>query len=106
MDPSRFLPPTDPQWPGHWQTPPTVWPAMEDGRPATTGVGAALRAALDALPPAQRAVVGLRDVAGCDNVDITEIVRQPPEQVRRLLHHGRAELRRSLEDHFDAAKPA
>ena len=105
VDRSRFLPPTHPEWPGHWEIPPTTWPAMEDGRPVSHGVGQVLRDALKQLPPAQRVVVGLRDVAACDVDDIAGIVQRPPEQVRDLLHHGRAQVRRRLELYF-AAQPA
>jgi RNA polymerase sigma-70 factor (ECF subfamily) len=106
VDRSRFLPPTHPHWPGHWQVPPAVWPAMEDVRSSAHGVGTALRAALNELPPAQRVVVGLRDVAGCEVAEITVIVGQPPEQVRDLLHRGRARLRRRIERHLADAQPA
>jgi len=106
VDRSRFLPPTHPQWPGHWQVPPAVFPAMEDAQSSAHGLGTALRAALDELPPAQRVVVGLRDVAGCEVAEITAIVGQPPEQVRDLLHRGRAQLRRHLELHLADAQPA
>jgi RNA polymerase sigma-70 factor (ECF subfamily) len=106
VDPSRFLPPTHRQWPGHWHIPPTTWPAMEDGRPSSQGVGSALRGALDTLPRGQRVVVGLRDVAGCEVADIARVVAQRPEHVRDLLHRGRAEVRRRLELHFADARPA
>jgi RNA polymerase sigma-70 factor (ECF subfamily) len=105
VDRSRFLPPTHPQWPGHWEVPPTVWPAIDDG-PVAQGAWLALQGALDRLPSAQRVVVSLRDVAGCEIAEIAEIVRQPPEQVRALLNHGRAELRRRLELHFAEVQPA
>ena len=105
VDPSRFLPPTHPEWPGHWAIPPTSWPAMQDAR-TERGVGSALRTALDRLPTAQRVVVGLRDVAGCEVGEIATIVEQPPEQVRDQLHRGRAELRRHLELHFSRLQPA
>jgi RNA polymerase sigma-70 factor (ECF subfamily) len=100
VDRSRFLPPTHPQWPGHWEIPPTAWPAMDDARPVSHGVGAVLRDALEQLPVDERVVVGLRDVAACDVDEIARIVQQPPAGVRDLLHHGRAEVRRRLELHF------
>ena len=103
VDPARFLPPEDPQWPGHWAVPPVVWPALEDGRPPGQGVGAVLRTAIDGLPVQQRVVVGLRDVAGCDVPEICALVRQQPERVRALLHQGRAAVRRRLDDHYAAA---
>ena len=105
VDPSRFLPPTHHQWPGHWAVPPSTWPAMQDAR-AERGVGRALRSAFDRLPAGERVVVGLRDVAGCEVREIATIVEQPPERVRERLHRGRAELRRHLELYFGQPQPA
>lgn len=104
VDPERFLPPSDPAWPGHWALPPAPWPAAEDRRPAPRGVGAALRAALGELPAAQRVVVGLRDVAGFEVAEISDLVGQPPERVRLLLNRGRAHLRSRLELHFAGSR--
>jgi RNA polymerase sigma-70 factor (ECF subfamily) len=106
VDRSRFLPPTHPQWPGHWGLPPPTWPAMDDAEPVSHGVVVVLRDALEQLPTAQRVVVGLRDVAACEVDEIAVVLQQPPAQVRVLLHHGRAELRRWLELHFAQAQPA
>lgn len=104
--PTRFLPPDHEQWPGHWAVPPAVWPAMDDSRSGARGAGAALRSALAGLPTQQRVVVSLRDVAGCEVAEISQIVRQEPEEVRLLLHQGRSALRGRLETHFDEARSA
>jgi RNA polymerase sigma-70 factor (ECF subfamily) len=106
VEPARFLPPDHEQWPGHWAVPPAVWPAMDDSRAGARGVGTALRSALAGLPAQQRVVVGLRDVAGCEVAEISQIVRQEPAEVRLLLHQGRSALRGQLETHFDAARSA
>jgi len=106
VDRARFLPSTHATWPGHWKLPPATWPALEDARPTSHGVGVVLRDALAQLPTAQRLVVGLRDVAGCEVDEIADLVHRPPAQVRDLLHRGRAEVRRRLELHFADAQPA
>lgn len=106
VEQSRFLPPTHPQWPGHWAVPPTAWPATEDAGRATLAVRHALRSELDRLPTPQRVVVSLRDVAGCEVAEIAGIVRQPPQRVRDLLNHGRAALRRRLELDCAEDRPA
>lgn len=98
--PGRFLPPDHDQWPGHWSVLPPAWPAMNDSRLGARGVDAALRSALAELSPQQRVVVSLRDVAGCEVLEISQIVRQRPDQVRLLLHQGRSALRGRLETHF------
>ena len=106
VEPARFLPPDHEQWPGHWAVPPAVWPAMDDSRTGARGVGVALRSALADLPAQQRVVVSLRDVAGCEVAEISQIVRQEPPEVRLLLHQGRSALRGQLETHFHEARTA
>ena len=104
VEPARFLPPDHEQWPGHWAVPPAVWPAMDDSRSGARGVGTALRTALAGLPVQQRVVVSLRDVAGCEVAEISQIVRQGPDEVRLLLHQGRSALRGQLETYLDEAR--
>ncbi len=100
VDPGRFLPPDDQRWPGHWAVPPAEWPAMADVRDGARGVGPVLRRGLTELPVQQRVVVGLRDMAGCEVAEISEILSQDRDEVRRLLHQGRSALRGQLEAHF------
>jgi len=100
VDPSRFLPSGDPQWPGHWAAPPVAWPAAAATRPEQPGAGPALRDALDRLPFMQRVVVALRDAAGWEVAEISQLVHQRPELVRGLLHQARAEVRQGLEEHY------
>ena len=106
VEPGRFLPPDHKQWPGHWAVPPAAWPAMDDLRSGARGVGTALRSALAGLPAQQRVVVSLRDVAGCEVAEISQIVRQEPHEVRLLLHQGRSAVRGQLETHFDETRSA
>ena len=70
---------------------------MADVRSDSRGVGPVLRDALAGLPLQQRVVVGLRDMAGCEVPEISEIVHRGEDEVRRLLHVGRSALRRRLE---------
>jgi RNA polymerase sigma-70 factor (ECF subfamily) len=79
---------------------------MDDSRSGVRAVGAALRSALAGLSAQQRVVVSLRDVAGCEVDEISQIVRQEPDEVRLLLHQGRSALRGQLETHFDEARSA
>jgi DNA-directed RNA polymerase specialized sigma24 family protein len=41
--------------------------------------------------------VALRDAGGCSTEQISGLLEVDPGQVRRLLHTGRASLRRSLD---------
>ena len=102
VDPHRFLPPDHGEWPGHWATPPTAWPAMDDAR-AGRGVGQLIREALGLLPERQRVVVGLRDAVGCEVAEISHLVGLGAEDVRAELNRGRARVRAHLEDHLGVA---
>ncbi len=100
VDPDRFQAPGD-RYPGHWQTPPEPWP--EHRLEAAETRNAAL-AAIAGLPPRQREIITLRDIAGfsaeeaCNALDVTETNQ------RVLLHRARSTVRNALESHFDAAE--
>jgi RNA polymerase sigma-70 factor, ECF subfamily len=88
MDPERFLPG------GHWAERFSPWSTLTPEREAgDRQLLARIGEALDALPPAQRAVVLLRDVeceqpaAICQALGITEA------NMRVLLHRARLRLR-------------
>jgi RNA polymerase sigma-70 factor (ECF subfamily) len=59
-----------------------------------------IRRALERLPPAQRAVLELRDIEGlsadevCNALDLTET------NARVLLHRARAKVRAALEEYL------
>ena len=53
--------------------------------------------ALEALPPAQRAVVTLRDVEGHDGTVVARMLGLTEGNMRVLLHRGRTRLRAALE---------
>lgn len=92
VDPSRF------NAAGYWHQPPRPWDDFTPERlAASQEIRAALEAALDELPPAQRTVVMLRDVAGCTAAEACNILGISETNQRVLLHRGRARLRRLLE---------
>jgi RNA polymerase sigma-70 factor, ECF subfamily len=84
---------------GHWKQPPVPWPDPEE-RAVQQEELAVVRAAIDALPAAQRTVITMRDVLGftsdevCDALDITAVNQ------RVLLHRARSRVRGALEQHF------
>lgn len=63
----------------------------------------ALRAAMEALPPLERAVITMRDVAACSGEEISAALGIPGRRQRELLHHARCRLRDALEEHLGAA---
>lgn len=54
-------------------------------------------AAFEALPPAQRTVVTLRDVEGWSAEDACNVLQISETNQRVLLHRARTRLRRALE---------
>jgi hypothetical protein len=96
FEPDRFLPPDDPDWPGHWAIPPSTWDAL--GRPLTGAAGrSALRQAIADLPPDLRQVMVLRDVEGRDAGVVRQIAGITPDQERARLEQARRRVRASLE---------
>jgi RNA polymerase sigma-70 factor (ECF subfamily) len=83
---------------GHWANPPAVW---EELTPERFAAGRELlghmRDALDRLPEAQRAVIILRDVEGCEAEEACNILGLSETNQRVLLHRGRAKLRDAME---------
>ena len=83
---------------GAWSTPPQHWVDDVEDRLGAAALGGALRAALAAMPPRQRAVVMLRDVDELGSDEVCEVLALSPENQRVLLHRGRSHLRQALED--------
>lgn len=94
VEPDRFLPESHEQWPGHWASPPTPW-ARDDGAPEPSRQDVV--AAVGELPEPNRVVVGLRDVAGCELLDIVRVLGVSAHQGRALLQGGRAQIRTALD---------
>ncbi len=79
---------------GHWASPVRPWDALTPEREAgdrelLAGVGEAL----EQLPPAQRAVVLLRDVEGLESPAICQALGISEANLRVLLHRARIKLR-------------
>jgi RNA polymerase sigma-70 factor (ECF subfamily) len=93
VDPARFSPD------GHWIDPP---PSFDGADPERIVAGRQIwehvRAAIDRLPPAQKAVLLLRDVEGRDAAEACSLLGITAENQRILLHRARARLRALVED--------
>jgi RNA polymerase sigma-70 factor (ECF subfamily) len=92
VDPQRFS-----RW-GNWTEPPRPW-AQKSPEEIVLAMeaGAALAREIDALPPAQRAVVTLRDVQDFSSEEVCDILGLSDQNQRVLLHRGRAKLRSAME---------
>jgi RNA polymerase sigma-70 factor (ECF subfamily) len=97
LDADRFLDPEHPRWPGHWAVRPEPWP--EDAVIAAE-TQARLAKAIEALPPAQRAVISLRDVEGWSSEEVRNALELSETNQRVLLHRARAKVRRALESYL------
>jgi RNA polymerase sigma-70 factor (ECF subfamily) len=92
VDPGRFLPEDHERWPGHWALPPAPWPTPHEGLLAGE-TREVIVAALEALPPAQRIVIALRDIGGWSSDEVAEALDISPGNQRVLLHRARSALR-------------
>jgi RNA polymerase sigma-70 factor (ECF subfamily) len=96
VDPERFRPADDPVEPGAWATPPVPLPEQALLSRETLSV---IEAAIEALPPAQRAVITLRDVEGWSSEEVRNALDVSETNQRVLLHRARSKVRRALEDY-------
>lgn len=87
---------------GSWANDPAPWRSetLED-RQGRRELLAQVQAAIEALPPAQRAVITLHDVEGWAVKEICNILEISETNQRVLLHRARAKVRRALESYLD-----
>lgn len=95
VDPSRFLGADHPRWPGHWASPPEQW---AEEKLATKETLEFVRRAIDALPPAQKQVITLRDVEGWSSPETCEALGISEGNQRVLLHRARSKVRARVEE--------
>jgi hypothetical protein len=98
----RFLPPDDPQWPGHWVDPPAAW----DAPGVTIDDPDALeqaRQAIVAMPPALRQVIMLRDVDGRTPSETRRALGLGPDEEQALLHRARGLVRARVERYLEGS---
>ena len=96
----RFLPPDDPEWPGHWAYPPSSWDGLSvsvDGAEALEQA----RVAISEMPPALRQVIVLRDVQGAMPSVVRRSLDLRPEEERALLQQARGLVRLQLEHYVE-----
>ena len=103
IDPERFLPADHDRWPNHWALGPTAWPSPEDGL-MSGETRRLIREAVETLPPAQRAVVSLRDIEGWPADEVCAALEISEGNQRVLLHRARAKVRTALEGYLGAVE--
>jgi RNA polymerase sigma-70 factor (ECF subfamily) len=97
VGPERFLPPEHERWPGHWASRPEPWPEEQLLASETRAI---VERAIEQLPPAQRAVISLRDVAGWSSEETCNALGLTETNQRVLLHRARSKVRQALEDYL------
>ena len=56
--------------------------------------------AIEELPPRQRAVIGLRDISGCDGSEASAALCVSEANQRVLLHRARTKVRKAVEEYL------
>jgi RNA polymerase sigma-70 factor, ECF subfamily len=100
VGPERFLPPDDPNFPGHWSIPPYPWSVTAEQAVLRRETMEVLRRGFENLPRSQRTVVMLRDVEGWPAHEVCAALELSEANQRVLLHRGRSRLRSLLETYF------
>jgi RNA polymerase sigma-70 factor (ECF subfamily) len=100
VDPDRFRGPTD-GFPGHWWAYPSDWRALPEQSLHDHETLDAVRHAIEELPPAQRAVITMRDMVGCTPEEVCAALDVSDGNQRVLLHRARSRVRAALEVQLD-----
>jgi RNA polymerase sigma-70 factor, ECF subfamily len=101
VDAERFLGADHERWPGHWSSKPQPWP---EDRLLAAETREVVDHAIDRLPPAQRAVISLRDIEGWSSEETRNALGVSETNQRVLLHRARSKVRQALEDYFMEAR--
>ena len=101
VEADRFNPAEHPKWPGHWSAKPSDWGRIPEERLLAAETRELIRAAIDRLPPAQRAVISLRDVEGWSADEVRNALDLSESNQRVLLHRARSKVRRELEEYVE-----
>jgi RNA polymerase sigma-70 factor, ECF subfamily len=99
VDPGRFRGPDD-RYPGGWRVFPASWDRLPDRTLRERDALDVVAAAIAALPPAQRAVIRMRDVDGCSVEEVCDALDLSDGDQRVLLHRARSRVRAALERHL------
>jgi RNA polymerase sigma-70 factor (ECF subfamily) len=94
------------RWAGHWAQPVLQWqvPLGPEEAVVARELGEVVRAAVDALPPAQRAVVALRDGQALSSEEVCELLEISAGNQRVLLHRGRSRVRAAVDEYLSGQR--
>ena len=89
---------------GWWIDSPRRWSECPVERLLSSEADACVRAAIEALPPAQKRVIELRDVEGWSAPEVCELLELSEGNQRVLLHRARTRVRRAIDAYLEAAE--
>ncbi len=104
LDPDRFFAADHPLYAGHWKLGPAPWGLPEE-RLLSGETRSVLLGAIDALPPSQREVITLRDIAGWMASEVCNALSISETNQRVLLHRARTKVRAAIEADLGAVAP-
>ena len=99
VSPDRFRD-VDDAYPGGWKVFPANWASLPDETLHTRQALDLIVATISGLPPAQRAVIRMRDVEGCSSSEVCAALDVSEGNQRVLLHRARSAVRAALEEHL------
>jgi RNA polymerase sigma-70 factor, ECF subfamily len=102
VDENRFRGPGE-RFADHWTSSPQRWAELPDARLQSLETIAVVERAAASLPPAQRAVLVLRDIAGWGGNEVCEVLEISAANQRVLLHRARTKVRKAIERHLAAS---
>jgi RNA polymerase sigma-70 factor, ECF subfamily len=97
VDPDRFLGDGE-RFPGHWGAPPRRW--TPEGELLSQETLDVIEREIERLPPAQRAVITMRDVQGLTSDEVRNALELTETNQRVLLHRARSKVRAALEEYM------
>jgi RNA polymerase sigma-70 factor (ECF subfamily) len=103
IDADRFFSADHELYAGHWALGPTPWQTPEEGL-LSGETRELIMSSIEQLPPAQRAVISLRDVEGWPSDEVCDALQISEGNQRVLLHRARTKVRAALESYYDAVE--
>jgi RNA polymerase sigma-70 factor (ECF subfamily) len=100
VDEGRFQSADEP-FPGHWRRYPASWGASPDQVAEDRETLRVAMRAITQLPPAQQAVIRMRDIEGWESDEVCTALNVSPANQRVLLHRARSRVRAALEGHLN-----
>jgi RNA polymerase sigma-70 factor (ECF subfamily) len=85
---------------GMWSEGPRSWDNIPESKVLGDETLDHVRSAIDALPPKQREVILLRDVAGFEAAEVSSLLGISASNERVRLHRARAAVRQTLEEYL------